>query len=244
MNRLTVLCAGLALSAAVAGAGPHFEYSGESGPDHWGSLDPEYEMCAKGRNQSPVALGHFVEAELAELKVDYTTYGSNVVNNGHTILVNFELGSTITLDGIQFMLKQVHFHAPSEHSLDGKSYPLEGHLVHADKDGNLAVISVLFDEGKSNSFLETVWRSVPEAAGIEASLEGKKVSAAALLPASKDYYRYNGSLTTPPCSEGVRWIIMKSIVQAEKGQFGAFTKFIGFANNRPEQPLNARVVLK
>jgi carbonic anhydrase len=244
MNRLTILYAGLALSAPIAAAGPHFEYSGESGPDHWGTLGPEYEMCAKGHNQSPVALGSFLEAELPELKIDYTTDGSNIVNTGHTVQVNFGAGNRITLDGIPFALKQLHFHAPSEHTLGGKSYPLEGHLVHADADGNLAVISVLFEEGKANSLLQTAWSSASATAGGEASLEGKKVSAADLLPSSKDYYRYNGSLTTPPCSEGVRWIIMKSRARAEKTQFEAFTKLIGFANNRPVQPLHARVVLK
>ena len=204
MNGLTILCAGLALSAAVAGAAPKFEYAGDFGPDHWGNLGPEYEACEKGRNQSPVTLGGFVEAELADLETDYTTDGSRVVNTGHTVQVKLGAGSHLTLDGVQFVLKQFHFHAPSEHTLDGKSFPLEEHLTHADKDGNLAVVSVLFEEGGSNALLEKVWGSAPGTAGSEASLAGKKINAEALLPGSKEYYRYNGSLTTPPCSEGVR----------------------------------------
>jgi carbonic anhydrase len=146
------------------------------------------------------------------------------------------------VDGIQFNLKQFHFHSPSENHISGKSYPLEAHLVHADKDGNLAVVAVVFNEGKANATVAAAWSRMSKAEG--KSELPTKVSAAGLLPKSHDYYRYNGSLTTPPCTEGVRWIVMKKPMTVSQEQLNAFQTTVGFANNRPIQPANARPVLK
>ena len=236
------------LSSAAYGApeqgghDTHWGYSGEAGPDRWAKLKPEFAACA-GKNQSPINVSGLIEAQLSPVKFDYQPGGSEVINNGHAIQVNYDAGSGIEVDGTRFDLKQFHFHSPSENQINGKSFPLEMHLVHADKTGNLAVVSVMFAEGKENPAVATAWSQMPKSAGGKNALPGK-VSAASLLPASRDYYRYNGSLTTPPCSEGVRWIVMKKPLTVSKQQIETFTKTLGFANNRPVQAVNARPILK
>ena len=225
-----------------AGHGAHWGYSGDVGPDRWVKLKPEFSACA-GKNQSPIDVSGLIEAQLPPVKFDYKQGGSEVVNNGHAIQVNYDAGSGIEVDGTRFDLKQFHFHSPSENRINGKSFPLEAHLVHADKDGNLAVVSVMFDEGKENSAVGAAWGQMPKSAGGKNALPNK-VAATGILPADRDYYRYNGSLTTPPCSEGVRWIVMKKPLTVSKQQIETFQKTIGFANNRPLQAVNARPVLK
>lgn len=165
------------------------------------------------------------------------------MNNGHTIQVNYAPGSTLGVDGRTFELKQFHFHSPSENKIDGKQFPLEGHLVHADKDGNLAVLSILFELGAPNPLLGKAWPAMPAKVGDKASLPAG-INVASMLPKNMDYYRFNGSLTTPPCSEGVWWLVAKKPARISQAQVDQFTKTIGFANNRPIQPVNARPVLK
>jgi carbonic anhydrase len=243
-----VLAIGIAALSGVShgageqpGHGTHWGYKGDIGPAKWAALKPEFGACT-GKNQSPVNITGTIEAELKPVQFGYKAGGTAVVNNGHTIQVNYEAGSAITVDGISFELKQFHFHAPSENQINGKSFPLEGHLVHADKDGNLAVVAVVFDEGKANSVIGAAWAQMPKKEG-EAALPSK-VSVVGLLPADRDYYRYNGSLTTPPCSEGVRWIVMKKPMTVSAQQLQAFKTTVGFDNNRPVQAVNARPLLK
>ena len=224
------------------GRGPHWGYEGEAGPDRWATLSPEYGACS-GRNQSPINLTGMVKAELKPLRFAYNEDGYEVINNGHTIQVNFKAGSSISVDGTEFGLKQFHFHSPSEHRIDGRSYPLEAHLVHSDAEGNLAVISVVFVEGRANPVVGAAWERMPKAAGDRKPLSAK-VAAAGLLPEKRDYYRYNGSLTTPPCTEGVRWLIMKEPMTVSKQQIEEFRGTLGFDNNRPLQPANARMILQ
>ncbi|MDX1374174.1 MAG: carbonic anhydrase family protein [Burkholderiales bacterium] len=221
----------------------HWGYTGESGPEHWSKLDAKFAMCGLGRNQSPVDLRGFVEAELKPLKLAYKAGAADIVNNGHTVQVNYAPGSRLTVNGRSFELKQFHFHAPSENHISGKPYALEAHLVHADKDGNLAVVAVMFNEGKANALLSRLWEKMPAQAGGKAELPAG-LSVTGILPAKRGYYRFNGSLTTPPCSEGVWWLVMKNPMSASKAQIGQFSKTLGFANNRPVQPLNARAVLR
>lgn len=166
-----------------------------------------------------------------------------MVNNGHTIQVNQGSGSYISLDGKDYVLKQYHFHTPSENRIRGEEFPLEAHLVHADADGNLAVIAVMFRQGKPNQALAASWAAMPEQAGGTATL-ATKVSPDALLPKNRDYYRFNGSLTTPPCSEGVKWLVMKTPVTVSAEQIDKFAKVMGHPNNRPVQPVNARLILQ
>ncbi|SFV04813.1 carbonic anhydrase [Pseudoduganella namucuonensis] len=230
-----------AAGAAMAGDGSHWTYEGEAGPEQWAKLSPDNYACS-GKNQSPVDVKGTIHAALTPLKMDYHAGGNEVLNNGHTLQVGFQPGSSLMLDGERFELKQYHFHAPSENLIKGQSYPLEVHLVHADKDGNLAVVAVMFKEGAENKALTALWPQLPKEAGAKAAL-GAPLSAAALLPAKRAYYRFSGSLTTPPCSEGVRWLVMKAPVTVSKEQVASFAALIHHPNNRPVQSLNGRVIL-
>lgn len=248
MRKAGVMAAGmmlgvLSLTNLVWAAGAHWGYEGKEGPERWGKLDPEFSTCADGRNQSPIDLTAMVEGELPDIDIRYQPGGEAVVNNGHTVQVNYAPGSTILVDGHRFELKQFHFHSPSENTIDGRSFPLEAHFVHADAEGNLAVIAVLFQEGKENTALKSAWRKMPSHAGEPVPL-AQQMDAAALLPEDRDYYRFNGSLTTPPCSEGVWWLVMKSRVSASKAQIAKFSQAMGHPNNRPVQPLNARMIVQ
>jgi carbonic anhydrase len=239
-----VLALGLCIFSTVvlAESGTHWAYSGKAGPENWGKLTPEYNSCLVGKNQSPINLTGFIKAELPPLTFHYEAGGKEGLNNGHTIQVNYAPGSTISADGKVYVLKQFHFHAPSENLINGKSYPLEAHLVHMDKNGKLAVIAVMFEEGNSNKALEAAFAKLPGTEGATASLSN--VAAEDLLPSERGYYRFNGSLTTPPCSEGVLWLVMKAPVTASKEQIEKFTKVMHHPNNRPVQALNARQILE
>ena len=235
---------GVLLASANAWAvtpGTHWDYSGEAGPESWAKLTPEFSACA-GKNQSPVNLDGFIEAELKPLSLDYAAGAGEITNNGHTVQVAYEPGSKLTLDGKSFQLIQLHFHMPSENQIKGQSYPLEGHLVHSDDKGNLVVVAVMFKEGKQNDVLASLWNS-PPSEGTKQPV-AQQVNIRDMLPTDLGYYRFNGSLTTPPCSEGVRWVVLKQPVVASRAQIEALTKAVGHANNRPLQPVNARVILQ
>lgn len=258
---LSVLAAGSALSAYAEGghgesqaqkapathnaksAAPHWGYSGHEGPEHWGDLDPSYAMCSKGKNQSPINLTNFTEGDLPAIAINYKKGGREVYNNGHTIQVNYAPGSTISIDGKTFELKQFHFHSPSENTIESHSYPMEAHFVHADNSGNLAVIAVMYKEGSENQELAKAWRNMPQTAGEKNSI-ADEVNALTMLPENRDYYRFTGSLTTPPCSEGVRWLVMKYFDTASAEQIKKFTSTMRTDNNRPVQPVNARLVVQ
>lgn len=221
----------------------HWGYEGEAGPQNWSKLDPNFGVCASGKNQSPIDLKGFIEADLKALKLDYNASMVDILNNGHTVQVNYAPGSSLAVDGLRFELKQFHFHAPSENKINGKHLPLEGHLVHADNDGNLAVLAVMFQEGAANTLLAKLWEKMPNKAGEKSALP-TGLSVSQLLPKERDYYRFNGSLTTPQCSEGVRWFVIKKPLTASRAQIQQFSKAVGFANNRPIQATNARSVLQ
>lgn len=241
---LAVLLCGVLFTSSVAFAADrtHWTYSGEEGPEKWAKLAPEFVACA-GKNQSPINLTGFIEADLNPIKISYQAGGNEILNNGHTVQVNYAAGSSISVDGIQFELKQFHFHAPSENHINGKSYAMEVHLVHADKDGNLAVVAIMFTEGAENSALAKIWSLIPKKAG-GTNVPQPSFSVAQLLPSDHGYYRFNGSLTTPPCTEGVRWLVMKKPVSASKEQVEVFSHVMHHPNNRPVQPVNARPVLQ
>lgn len=242
-NSRSLLIAAVAIIWNTTALAQHWAYSGEAAPENWSKLDAKFAVCGIGRNQSPIDLAGFVEAELKPLKFEYQAAASDIVNNGHTVQVDYAPGSALTVDGRRFELKQFHFHSPSENRIGGKQFPLEGHLVHADKDGNLAVVAVMFREGAANPLLVNLWQKMPAKAGGKAALPAG-LNAVSLLPADRDYYRFNGSLTTPPCSEGVWWLVMKKMASVSKAQVEQFAKAVGFANNRPVQPVNARPVLR
>ncbi len=235
-------CLLIVAAGATAGELPHWGYSGANGPDTWATLCTEFGGCT-GHNQSPINLTGFVEAELPPLAIAYLPGGSEILNNGHAVQVNYGAGSTLVVDGITFALKQFHFHSPSENQIDGKPFALEIHYVHADADGNLAVISVMVSEGAENAALAKLWAQMPAKTGDKNALKAA-FDGTGLLPKDRDYFRFNGSLTTPPCTEGVRWLVMKAPVSASKAQVAAFTAVIGHPNNRPVQATNARLILK
>jgi carbonic anhydrase len=240
---LTLLASGCASMTHHSDQNTHWSYSGHEGPAYWGSLDPKYSICATGVNQSPIDLTKFIDSDLSPLGLAYKSGGYEVINNGHTIQVNYQPGSSLAIDGYIYNLKQFHFHSPSENHINGKSYPMEAHLVHADKDGNLAVIGVMFEEGDENKTLKEIGWKKPFITGSKKELPFN-VSADDILPANQDYYRFNGSLTTPPCSEGVLWLVMKQPITASKEQIVQFSNIMQQSTNRPIQSINARAVLE
>lgn len=242
MKKLKYLAA-LTVLVAQSTFAASWGYSADKAPEHWANLDESYHACA-GVNQSPINIQSTVKANLTPLNFDYAnTKAKSIINNGHTVEVRFNSGAYLNLDNHKFELKQAHFHTPSENLLNGKSYPAEMHLVHASEEGELAVIAVLFEQGKENQNLATFWSNLPKQQNQEIDLK-QTIFAGNFLPKQYDYYRFNGSLTTPPCSEGVRWIVLKDIQTISKNQVEKFANLMGVPNNRPVQKQNARLVLE
>jgi carbonic anhydrase len=242
---LIIMCVFAVLSSGCAtlpSHTSHWGYSGNLGPENWASLSADNFSCA-GKNQSPINLGGLVEAELMPIEFNYQAGGHEILNNGHTVQVNYSKGSSIVVDEIQFELLQFHFHAPSENHIQGRSFPLEAHLVHADENGNLAVVAIMFNEGEANSGLATGWLVLPKHAGDNHTLT-TQIDITDLLPDDRGHYRFNGSLTTPPCSEGVRWLVVKEHMTASIQQIEAFKQVLHEPNNRPLQAVNSRTILK
>jgi len=231
-------------NAANAAEKTHWGYTGHGAPAHWGDLSENYALCKTGKHQSPVNLSGTVKANLDAITFSYRPSPLQVVNNGHTIQVNYQKGSFITVDGRDFALLQFHFHSPSENRINGNAFPMEAHFVHADKEGNLAVVAVMLTSGKVHATLDDVWKHMPASAGGKASPAGAEINAMDLLPDDKRYYRFSGSLTTPPCTEGVRWFVMKAPAMVSGKQADQFRSTMGQHTNRPVQPVNARVVLE
>ena len=220
----------------------HWSYGGEGGPDRWGDLAPENQPCAIGDQQSPIDLASALSANAPVPTPRWTSvHGAQVVNNGHTLQVNVTGPGGLKLGGKDYALKQFHFHHPSEHTIDGKSFPLEVHFVHAAADGDLAVIGVMFEPGAVNPALNPIWAVAPAKEGT-AEAAGE-IDLGAFLPKDASLYRYEGSLTTPPCSETVRWTVMSAPITASPSQIAAFAQLFPM-NARPVQPLNRRFVLK
>jgi carbonic anhydrase len=220
----------------------HWSYSGEGAPANWGKIDPRFATCSNGVNQSPIDLTGFTESELPAIDFNYNLTSSDILNNGHAIQANVKNGSSITVDGKIFDLKQFHFHNPSENNINGKSFPLEAHFVHANDAGELAVVAVMFEEGEENKALSELWAKMPQNVGDTNPIDAKNLDT--LLPKNRDYYRFNGSLTTPPCTEGVRWLVMKNAITLSTTQIETFKKVMHHHNNRPIQATNARMILK
>lgn len=234
----------LAGTAWASGQGAHWGYSGHEGPMFWGDLSHEYAICKSGKNQSPINVDFLIEAELSPLVFQYDAAPLDIVNNGHTVKINYAPGSTVTVDGHTYNLLQFHFHTPSENTVKGQFFAMEAHLVHADDAGNLGVVGVMFEDGAENPFIEEIWAHMPEKAGVTKSLPEVTLNVKDMLPANKAYYRFNGSLTTPPCSEGVNWMLLKTPVSVSRAQAEKFHALMGGDNNRPVQPVNARPVLQ
>ncbi|MDO9051524.1 MAG: carbonic anhydrase family protein [Methylotenera sp.] len=221
----------------------NWTYEGKEGPENWGKLKPEFVTCNTGRNQSPINIEDTVDASMKPLKLLQKFPVKDIVNNGHTVQANFKVGNILAIDNMSFQLKHVQFRAPSENTIKGKSFPLEAHFVHADAKGNLSIIAVMFKEGKSNIGLEKLWKQIPNDIDKPVNLKSR-VLASEMVPDNQDYYRFSGSLTTPPCSEGVRWLLIKTPMTASNSQIEAFKSVLKRPNNRPVQPLNGRVIIE
>ena len=225
------------------GSPPHWGYEGAEGPMNWGQLSPEYKACSLGVQQSPIDLTAAIPADAGPIDVSYRRVPLKVINNGHTIQVNCDPGSGIMVDGKRFGLLQFHFHHPSEHALDGTRFDMEAHFVHASEDGVLAVLGVFIRQGESHPLLAPIWRAMPEKAGPERTVSSEMISPADLLPADRRYFRYLGSLTTPPCSETVIWSVYRTPVNASGEQIRQFAGLFPM-NARPLQPLHRRLLLE
>lgn len=222
---------------------PHWTYTGYTGPENWGELSPEFETCKTGLNQSPINLKESLKSDLKPIAINYQNSPLNIINNGHTIQINYSSGSTINVDNETYDLLQFHFHNPSEHRLEGNSFPLEIHLVHRNQYGKLAVLGIFIESGKHNNNLDPILTAIPNNSGPEKAFPKTVINVKNLLPPVNGFYRYFGSLTTPPCSERVRWIVFEQAIQADSQQIATLSKVLG-GNNRPIQELNERFLLR
>ncbi len=239
-------------------------YDGDHGPLHWGKLGPDSSLCEKGMNQSPIDLLRTRKTTLDDVQFSYRDAPFHVVNNGHTLQeveplsemiksrypkhgqtpLQFDKDSTIVFDDDLYLLEQFHFHTPSEHTIDHRHYPMELHLVHHNERHETAVVAVFMEEGKHNPFFEAFLEHAPAKAGEVNDDRNHAVNPINLLPERKSYYLYSGSFTTPPCSEGVAWIVMQDSIEVSAEQIKKFRSLVGHDNVRPIQPLHKRFVLE
>ena len=227
----------------VHAAEAHWAYEGEAGPQAWGKLKPDFNVCAIGKRQSPINIedGQTLQGPAEAIQFSYVPSGASVVNNGHTIQVDVQGENTIVVRGASFKLLQFHFHTPSEESINFKRYPMVAHLVHRNAEGQLAVVALLLEQGNSHPVIDKVWTYMPLDTSDRVRMPPESLNLAELLPKDQRYYQFMGSLTTPPCSEGVLWLVMKQPVQISKAQLRLFQQL--YPNNaRPVQPLNGRPV--
>ena len=218
-------------------------YTGETGPEHWGEMAPEFAMCAEGFAQSPIDIRDPGEVDLVDIEFQYGLTDSMITNNGHTIQVNVDAGSSIVYNGISYDLLQFHFHHPSEHTIAGEAAAMEIHFVNQDPNsGMLAVVGVLLEQGDAdNEAYKVVMDDMPSDVDDE-QVMGQALALESLLPEERAYYTYQGSLTTPPCSEVVRWLLLDTPVHLSGAQIDAFAEMYAY-NARPTQPLGKRDLL-
>jgi carbonic anhydrase len=213
------------------------------GPTKWGDLKPDFATCKSGHQQSPIDIRDSRKADLPPIQFNYKTSVLHIVDNGHTIMINYDPGSTVSVGGKTYQLKQFHFHRPSEEKIHGKNYDMAVHLVHADQEGNLAVVAILLQNGQENQLIHKLWEHLPKEKGKEETLQDIRIEANGLLPADRSYYTFPGSLTTPPCSENVAWYVLKDPVTVSAAEIEQFEKV--YPNNaRPIQAQSDRMVLE
>jgi len=238
-------------SAPVSARPVHWGYAGEDGPTAWATLSPVYALCGEGKGQSPInivktdakgGVNWKLDYKTTSLRIAHNEHMDDIIDNGHTIQVTVDEGSTFSFGDKTYSLKQFHFHTPSEHTIDGKNMPMEMHMVHQGTDGSLAVVSVLFEEGKvANENFSKIISNLPNTKGESKHITDASLELKVHLPKDNYAYHYLGSLTTPPCSENVQWLVLRDKVSLTADQINAFSSRIG-PNNRPTQPLNDRTV--
>ncbi len=223
----------------------HWSYIGDTGPEHWGDLAPEFAACKLGRSQSPVHITHARTTKLDALKFDLHASPLHIVNDGHTIQANHAPGSFLSVGRDRYELEQLHFHKPSGHKINGVAFPMEAHAVFRGESGQRTVVAVFLDaspDNAPNALLQILWKYMPEQTGGERSPRGVTINLTDLLPEKLGYYTYEGSLTTPPCTEGVRWFILREPMRVTPQQIARFGALYP-CNARPLQPLNGRELL-
>jgi carbonic anhydrase len=244
---VAIIGCALALAAVAAAQELHsvhtWDYSKLHGPSHWGELEPEFAQCINGHHQSPIDIRNPQSADLPPIQFDYKPSPLDIIDNGHTIMINYAPGSFISVDGRRYELKQFHFHRPSEEKINGKGYEMTVHLVHADQQGKLTVVTVLLQKGEDNPLVHELWNDLPKEKDKEEHLNNIQIDVSRLLPSDRGYYTFDGSLTTPPCSEDVTWFVLKHPATVTAAEIERFSKLYR-DNARPTQPLYDRLVLE
>jgi carbonic anhydrase len=229
--------------AQIAGGHkPHWSYEGETGPENWGELSPDFKVCQLGLEQTPIDLTSSVKGEAGSISFDYRPLPLRILNNGHTIQVNADPGCSCAIADTKYDLAQFHFHHPSEHLLDGKAFEMEIHFVHKSPAGALAVVGVFVRPGVHNPGLQPIFDQMPTGAGPEVEVQGE-FDPTAFFPMVQSYFRYAGSLTTPPCSEGLTWTIFRDPIEASPEQIRQFAALFPH-NARPVQRKNHRFLIE
>ncbi len=223
-----------------AGHATRWSYSGLGGPQVWGKLKPEFSQCAIGQRQSPIDIREGIALDLDPVHFDYQPSNFSVIDNGHTVQVNVAPGNSIEVNGKRYALQQFHFHRPSEERVNGRQFEMDAHLVHKDAEGRLAVVAVLLERGAAQPLLQTVWNNLPLEKHEEFPARSQ-IDLNQLLPADRRYYTYMGSLTTPPCSEGVLWVVMQQPVPMSAQQIDIFSRLYPM-NARPIQQAAGRII--
>ena len=244
---ILIVCCTVFLVVASAAQEHHPEHSwdyGETlGPSKWGDLKPEFALCKTGHRQSPIDILNPQKADLPPIRFDYKPSPLHIIDNGHTIMVNYAPGSSVSVGGKKYALKQFHFHRPSEEKINGKNFDMTVHLVHADEEGKLAVVAVLLQEGEDNPLVRELWSDLPKEKEKEVLLDNIQIDASRILPSDRSYYTFSGSLTTPPCSEDVTWFVLKHPTTVSAAEIKQFSQL--YRNDtRPTQPLYDRIVLE
>ena len=224
-------------------ADAHWSYEGRDGPAKWGDLDAANRACSIGGEQSPIDIREPIKAQLAPLNITWAKTVDTIINNGHTIQVNIDDSSVLSVGaGRNYRLLQFHFHHPSEHLIDGRSFPMEVHFVHANAAGSLAVVGILMTTGRPNAVFNKIVSTMPEQEGPAVKAD-PAINPSGLLPPARSYYRYSGSLTTPPCSETVDWLVLADPIQVADADVARFAKLYPM-DARPVQKTNRRFVLR
>ena len=218
-----------------------WDYEQAQGPSHWGELKPEFAPCKIGHRQSPIDIVNSRKADLPAIEFNYKPSTLHIIDNGHTVMINYAPGSFISVAGKKYELKQFHFHRPSEEKINGKHYEMSLHLVHADQKGDTAVVAVLLARGEENPVVQEAWNDLPKKKETEERFDNVQVNATGLLPSDRGYYTYAGSLTTPPCTENVTWFVLKHPVTISDEEIERFSRLYRY-DARPTQPIYDRIV--
>jgi carbonic anhydrase len=242
-----IICCTFVIAVASAAQEHHpehiWDYGEARGPNHWGELRPEFAPCKSGHRQSPIDIRNPRKADLPPIQFDYKPSPLHIIDNGHTVMINYGPGSSMSVGGKKYALRQFHFHRPSEEKINGKGFEMVVHLVHADQEGSLAVVAVLLEKGEDNPLVHELWNDWPKEKEKEESLDSVQIVVTRLLPADRGYYTFPGSLTTPPCTENVTWFVLKHPVTISAAEIEQFSKSYRH-DARPTQPLYDRVVLE